>query len=55
MIVSGLPWVAVKELKLSYPPIMENQMEKNMGNDTETGVILGLKEGKLSYHDMGIQ
>ena len=34
--------VAVKELNLSYyiiPPIMENQMEKTMDNDMETGGI----------------
>ena len=31
-------WVAVKELNLrDYPPIMENQMEKNMENEMETG------------------
>ena len=30
-------WVAVKELQLrDYPPIMENQMEKNMEDDMET-------------------
>ena len=37
-------WVAVKELKLSYyrvPLIMENQMEKKMENEMETGGILG--------------
>ena len=33
-------WVAVKELKLrDYPPIMENQMEKKMENEMETGGI----------------
>ena len=33
-------WVAVKELKLGdYPPIMENQMEKKMENEMETGGI----------------
>ena len=33
-------WVAVKELKLrDYPPIMENQMEKKMENERETGGI----------------
>ena len=45
-------WVAVKELKLSYyrvPLIMENQMEKNMENEMETGGILGFKGLKLSY------
>ena len=32
--------VAVKELNLrDYPPIMENQMEKNMKNEIETGGI----------------
>ena len=34
--------VAVKELNLRYyiiPPIMENQMEKNMENEMETGGI----------------
>ena len=34
-------WVAVKELKglsrVYYPPILENQMEKNMENEMETG------------------
>ena len=31
---------AVKELKLrDYPPIMENQMEKKMENEMETGGI----------------
>ena len=36
-----LNWVAVKELKLSYiiPLIMENQMEKKMENEMETGGI----------------
>ena len=43
--------VAVKELKLrDYPPIMENQMEKKMENEMETGGILGFKELKLSYY-----
>ena len=35
-------WVAVKELNFSYyiiPPIMENQMEKKMKNEMETGII----------------
>ena len=33
-------WVAVKELELrDYPPIMENQMEKKMENEMETGGI----------------
>ena len=33
-------WVAVKELELrDYPPIMENQMEKKMENDMDTGGI----------------
>ena len=33
-------WVAVKEFKLrDYPPIMENQMEKKMENEMETGGI----------------
>ena len=33
-------WVAVKELKLKdFPPIMENQMEKKMENEMETGGI----------------
>ena len=33
-------WVAVKDLKLrDYPPIMENQMEKKMENEMETGGI----------------
>ena len=33
-------WVAVKELKLLYYPlIMENQMEKKMENEMETGGI----------------
>ena len=37
---SSLNWVAVKELKLrDYPPIMENQMEKKMENEMETGGI----------------
>ena len=36
----SLYWVAVKELKLrGYPPRMENQMEKNMENEMETGGI----------------
>ena len=26
-----------------YPPIMENQMEKNMENEMETVVILGVR------------
>ena len=31
-------WVAVKELKLrDYPPIMENQLEKKMENEMESG------------------
>ena len=35
-----LNWVAVKELELrDYPPIMENQMEKKMENEMETGGI----------------
>ena len=34
----------VEELKLrDYPPIMENQMEKKMENDMETGGIEGLR------------
>ena len=33
-------WVAVKELKLlQYPPTLENQMEKNMEHEMETGGI----------------
>ena len=33
-------WVAVKELRLrDYPPILENQMEKKMENEMETGGI----------------
>ena len=37
---SGQYWVAVKELKLrDYPPTMENQMEKKMDNEMETGGI----------------
>ena len=32
-------WIAVEELTLSYHPIMENQMEKNMENEMETGGI----------------
>ena len=37
-------WVAVKELKLrDYPPILENQMEKKMENEMETGGIYGLR------------
>ena len=44
-------WVAVEELKLrDYPPIMENQMEKKMENEMETGGIEGFKEPKLSYY-----
>ena len=44
-------WVAVKELKLrDYPPIMENQMEKKMENEMETGGIEGFRELKLSYY-----
>ena len=36
----GCCWVAVKELKLrDYPAIMENQMEKKMENEMETGGI----------------
>ena len=31
-------WAAVKELKLrDYPPIMENQMDKKMEHEMETG------------------
>ena len=32
-------WVAVKEVESSYsiPPIMENQMEKKIENEMETG------------------
>ena len=38
-IAAGI-WVAVKELKFrDYPPIMENQMEKKMENEMETGGI----------------
>ena len=33
-------------MKLYYPPIMENQMEKNMENDMETVVMQGFKELK---------
>ena len=44
-------WVVVKEHKLrDYPPIMENQMEKKMENEMETGGIWGFKELKLSYY-----
>ena len=36
-------WFAVKELKLrDYPPIMENQVEKNMENEMETGGNIGI-------------
>ena len=46
-----LNWVAVKELKLrDYPPIMENQMEKKMENEMETGGNIGIKELKLCYY-----
>ena len=42
-------WVAVKELELrDYPPIMENQMEKNMENEMETRGIFFFKEGNFS-------
>ena len=34
---------------LYYPPIMENQMEKKMENEMETGGIWGFKELRLSY------
>ena len=50
-----MPWVALKELKLNYKgiyrvyigilenkmetTIMENQMEKKMENEMETGVV----------------
>ena len=38
--VPSLTGVAVKELKLrDSPPIMENQMEKKMENEMETGGI----------------
>ena len=30
---------------------MENQMEKKMENEMETGGIQGFKELKLSYHN----
>ena len=37
---SSISWVAVKELKLrDEPPIMENQMEKKLENEMETGGI----------------
>ena len=40
--VSRVSWVAVKELQLRhYPPIMENQMEKKMENEMETGEYRG--------------
>ena len=32
------------------PPIMENQMDKKMENEMETGIIQGFKELKLSYN-----
>ena len=32
------------------PPIMENQMDKKMENEMETGGILGFKELNLSCH-----
>ena len=52
MITLMASWVAVKELKLrDFPPIMENQMEKKMENDMETGGNIGIKELKLSNHN----
>ena len=39
-LLATIGWVAVKELNLrDYPPIMENQMEKKMENEMETGGI----------------
>ena len=36
--------IAVKELNLrGYPPIMENQMEKKMKNEMETGGDIGIE------------
>ena len=36
----SINWVAVKELRLrDYPPIKENQMEKKMEHEMETGGI----------------
>ena len=46
-------WAAVKELKLRYyrvPLITENQMEKKMENEMETGGSLGFKGFKLGYY-----
>ena len=46
-----LNWVAVKMLTFrDYPPIMENQMEKKMENEMETGGIWGLRNLILSYY-----
>ena len=51
-------WVALKELlgfrclgfrELQYPSIMENQREKTMENEMDTGGILRFKELDLSY------
>ena len=33
-----------------YQPVMENQTEKKMENEIETGGIQGFKEFRLNYH-----
>ena len=36
--------------RVLLPPIMENQMEKKMENEMETGGNIGIKELNLSYY-----
>ena len=41
-------------MKPYFPCMTENQMEKKMENEMETGVVWGFKELELRYSFMGI-
>ena len=51
-VAGSCPDMSTIGFRVYYLPIMENQMEKKMENEMETGGNIGIKELKLSYHNL---